>query len=288
MSNETYLDAMPPEDFEYSIASQIAYDYYDNDNDAEKTQEILDTYLEGYKFDEANSYNDASTIVRPNGSVILAFRGTRPTNPVDLAVDAGIMLGTHRSAIPAPSFIQAQNHYDQVKGIYNDVDLTGHSRGSTWANYIGRANNEKTVIFNPGETPFGLNYGGSNKTTVYKTNTFDLVSFSTKYYSDYNDVRIIPQSDPKDSWLGSHNLTNFLPNYEMLPLSSEPDTIIPIIPTKLEAPQKLELKIPNKEREIEFDKNQRFISNLCLEQPFLFECKKIKLKIKNKKIDKKK
>ena len=116
---EQNFDSMPREDMEYAIASQIAYDYYDNGNDAEQTQRALDNYLEGYTFDPENSYNDASTIVRPDGSAILAYRGTRPSNPIDLVVDAGILLGTHRSPIPAPSFIQAQNHYKQVKNIYN-------------------------------------------------------------------------------------------------------------------------------------------------------------------------
>jgi hypothetical protein len=51
MSENNNYDNMPQEDMEYSIASQISYDYYDNGNDAQKTQEILDTYLEGYTFD---------------------------------------------------------------------------------------------------------------------------------------------------------------------------------------------------------------------------------------------
>ena len=37
--SENY-DSMQTEDMEYSIASQISYNYYDNGNDAEKTQEI--------------------------------------------------------------------------------------------------------------------------------------------------------------------------------------------------------------------------------------------------------
>ena len=272
MDNTREYDSMPREDYEYSIASQVAYDYYDNGNDAEKTQQILDTYLEGYKFDKENSYNDASTIVRPDGSAILAYRGTRPTNPIDLVVDAGILLGTHRSPIPAPSFIQAQNHYNQVKSKYNNVDITGHSRGGTWGNYIARANGEKGVFFNPGETPFGLSYSGENKTRVYRTNTFDIVSISTHAYKDYNDIRIIPQTDPTESWLGSHNITNFLPSLDMLPLSREPDIIIP--------------NIPKREQEIkqqEYKQQERLVTNLCLEQPYLFECKKrpkLKKKIK--------
>ncbi len=264
MSNTREYDSMPTEDFEYSIASQIAYDYYDNNNDSQKTQEILDTYLEGYTFDAENSYNDASTIVRPDGSAILAYRGTRATNPTDLVVDAGIMVGTHRSPIPAPSFIQAQNHYNQVKNIYNNLDITGHSRGGTWASYIARQNGEKAVVFNPGETPFGFSYSGENNTRVYRTNTFDLVSFSTQGYSDYNDIRIIPQSDPMESWFGSHNLTNFLPGIDMLPLSSVPNVIIPNIPQRLQREEKL--------------MDTQFQIDICKEQPYLFECKKPKIK----------
>lgn len=256
MSETREYDSMPREDYEYSIASQIAYDYYDNNNDAQRTQEILDTYLEGYTFDPENSYNDASTIVRPDGSAILAYRGTRPTNPIDLVVDAGITLGSHRSPIPAPSFIQAQNHYNQVKSKYNNVDITGHSRGGTWGNYIARQNNEKAVVFNPGETPFGLSYSGENKTRVYRTNTFDLVSISTHAYADYNDIRIIPQSDPMESWLGSHNLTNFLPSIDMLPLSTEPNVIIPQQLRREEIKQTTQLQV-----------------DICKEQPYLYYCK---------------
>lgn len=273
MDNTREYDSMDRADYEYSIASQISYMYYDNGNDAEATQRALDTYLENYRFDPENSYNDASTIVRPDGSAILAYRGTRPTNAIDLAVDAGILLGTHRSYIPAPSFIQAQNHYNQVKSRYNNVDITGHSRGGTWANYIARQNGEKAVVFNPGESPFGLNYSKPSNTRVYRTNTFDLVSISTHAYRDYNDIRIIPQSDPMESWLGSHNLTNFLPTIDMLPLSTEPDVIIPKIP----------LSIPKQTQREEAKQDNKFEEDICKQQPFLFQCKKPKIKAQKKK-----
>jgi hypothetical protein len=250
-------DSMPQEDLEFSIASQISYDYYDNGNDAQKTQEILDTYLEGYTLDSELSYNDAATIVRPDGSVILAYRGTRPTNPIDLVVDAGIVLGTGRSAIPAPSFVQAQHHYDLVKSKYDNVDITGHSRGGVWANYIARNNGEKAVVFNPGESPIGFNYTGENKTRVYRTDTFDLVSISTHAYKDYDDIRIIPQTDDRSSWLGSHNLTNFLPSLDMLPLSKEQE-IFNISP-RIFKEEKREEKIIKKN-----------IEDLCATDPYLF------------------
>jgi hypothetical protein len=78
MSNEEILERMDAEDYEYSIASQLSYDYYDNGNDAEKIQKTLDTYLEGYVFDSDYSTNNSATFIRPDGSAILAYRGTRP------------------------------------------------------------------------------------------------------------------------------------------------------------------------------------------------------------------
>jgi hypothetical protein len=78
---------------EYSIASQLSYDFYDNGNDAEQIQKALDTYLEGYTFDPDYSNNNASTFIRPDGSAILAYRGTRPTNFDDINTDAAILAG---------------------------------------------------------------------------------------------------------------------------------------------------------------------------------------------------
>ena len=43
--SEENLNEMSREDYEYAIASQIAYDYFDNNNDAEATQRILDNYI---------------------------------------------------------------------------------------------------------------------------------------------------------------------------------------------------------------------------------------------------
>jgi hypothetical protein len=93
MSNEENYDSMPREDYEYSIASQLSYDFYDNGNDAEQIQRTLDTYLEGYVFDSEYSNNNASTFIRPDGTAILAYRGTRPTNFDDINTDAAILAG---------------------------------------------------------------------------------------------------------------------------------------------------------------------------------------------------
>lgn len=271
MSTEETYDSMPREDYEYSIASQLAYQYYDNNNDADQIQRALDTYLEGYTFVPDYSTNNASTFIRPDGTVILAYRGTRPTNLDDLNTDAAILAGQHRVDTPHPRFTEAINQYNLVKNHYYNVDLTGHSLGGTIADYIGRMNDERAIVFNPGETPFSLSVipaSQTSKTRIYRTNTFDVVSFANSMYPHAQSIRIVPQTVSSSDWFGSHSLNNFLPTLDMLPLSREPDIIIPT-------------PIPLQTQKKEYKSSEKFISNICLQQPYLFECqKKPKLKLK--------
>jgi len=294
MSNEQIYDAMPEEDYEYSIASQLAYDYYDNNNDAEAIQALLDTYLEGYTFDPDYSYNNASTFVRPDGSAILAYRGTRPTNLDDLNADAAIFAGQHRSDNEHPRFTEAVNHFYHVNEKYNNIDLTGHSLGGTLADYVGRLHDTKAVVFNPGETIFSTRVipaSQTSKTTIYRTNTFDTISFANSMYPHANAIRVVPQTIGTgyfSSWLNSHSLDNFLPPAYMLPLSSEPDVIIPSrVPIPVELPvvkQKMphkKLIEPTEQKELE---QEKLIKNICLEQPHLLLCMdRPKLKLIKKK-----
>jgi hypothetical protein len=278
--SEEILERMDAEDYEYSIASQLSYDYYDNGNDAEQVQKTLDTYLENYTFDPDYSTNNASTFIRPDGSAIIAYRGTRPTNFDDINTDAAILAGAHRTDTVHPRFVEALNHYNYVKAKYDNVDLTGHSLGGTLADYVGRMNDERAVVFNPGESPFSLSVipaSQTSKTRIYRTNTFDIVSFANSMYPHAQSIRVVPQTEGSgifDSWFNSHNLSNFLPSQDMLPLSFEPNIIIPSrIPIAVETKQKFK----QNER---FKQQEQFISNLCLSQPYLFECKKVKPKLK--------
>jgi hypothetical protein len=282
MSNEEILDSMPQEDYEYAIASQLAYMYYDNNNDADQIQKSLDTYMEGYTFDPEYSNNNASTFIRPDGTAILAYRGTRPTNLDDINADASILAGQHRTDIPHPRFVEAVNHYNYVKNKYPQLDLTGHSLGGMLGAYVGRMHDERAVVFNPGETPFSLSVipaSQTSKTRIYRTNTFDVVSFANSMYPHAQSIRVVPQTEGSgvfNSWFNSHSLLNFLPPQSMLPLSREPDIIIPSrIPIPVET-----WKETKQETKQEYKQDERFISNLCKEQPYLFECKKVKPKLK--------
>lgn len=265
MSEET-LNEMDVNDMEYSIASQLSYQYYDNNNDAEQIQRALDTYLDGYTFDPEYSTNNASTFIRPDGTAIIAYRGTRPTNFDDINTDASILAGQHRTDMPHPRFVEAVNHYNFVKDKYNNVDLTGHSLGGTLADYVGRMHDERAVVFNPGESPFSLSVipaSNTSKTRIYRTNTFDIVSFANSMYPHAQSIRVVPQTEGTgifDSWFNSHSLLNFLPSQDMLPLSTEPDVIIPDFR-------------PIQTQKQEYKQDIRFVSNLCKEEPYLFECK---------------
>jgi hypothetical protein len=253
---------MEEQDYEFSIASALAYDYYYSNMDDEKTQEALSHYMPGYELDTEQSTLNHIVIKRPDDSAILAYRGTDPSNPRDLFADAIILGGAHRDAIDLRDtrFNLAEQYYLDAKVKYTDVDLTGHSLGGAMGDVIGTKYGEKSVVFNPGASPMEFlnkNYPESTS-KVYKTNTLDLISMSSRGYA--NPIEI-PQTD-KGALpflnIKSHDIKNFLPSYDMLPLSFDgaPDIIIPSrIPI---ATTKEEVKEIIKEESIE----QQILCNL--------------------------
>tara|TARA_R110001606_G_scaffold187936_1_gene335538 strand:- start:2183 stop:3004 length:822 start_codon:yes stop_codon:yes gene_type:complete len=224
---------MEEQDYEFSIASALAYDYYYSNMDVDKTQEGLSHYMPGYKLDEELSTLNHIVIQRPDESAIVAYRGTDPTNPYDLFADAIILGGAHRDAVDLRDtrFNLAEQYYIDAKVKYGAVDLTGQSLGGTMGDLIGTKYGEKSVIFNPGASPMEFlnkNYPVSTS-KVYKTDTLDLISMSSRGYANPIEV---PQSErgalPFLN-IKSHDIKNFLPTYDMLPLNfdGDPDVIIP-------------------------------------------------------------
>jgi len=274
--------AVREEDYEYSIASQVAYDHYYNNQNTEKTQEILDHYIDGYKIDEELSNDIGVVLERPDGTAIVAYRGTDPTNPYDLTADALILLGYNKEegkSIPGSRFDNAENLYKSASEKYPFVDITGHSLGATTGDYIGRKYGENAIIFNPGVSPVEVTEERKPKTLtrIYTTDTFDLVSEMSNLYGDEVEHIIVKQTDPRSSFLGSHNLTNFLPSYNVLPLGSVETIVAP------EPPQPL---LSQKERnKLNDEMLQQYQQSLCLTLPDEYAfCKKPKLKKITKKL----
>lgn len=241
---------MEESDFEYSVASELAYNHYYNEQNTEQTKELLNNYLEGYNLDEDLSNDIAVTIVRPDGSAIVAYRGTDPSSGYDLTADALIALGIQREtgvAIPGSRFERAENLYKSASEKYTNTDLTGHSLGGTIAHYIGAKYGENFTTFNPGASPVELTETSRTKQAgrMYFTDTMDLLSASAEQaYGDNVDIRIVPQSVPKSQMLGSHSLQNFLPRQADLPLGPR-ITIRPTLPVTNSVRVKELLRVSN-------------------------------------------
>jgi hypothetical protein len=271
-------EGVKEEDYEYSVASELAYNHYYNNLNNEKTQELLNNYMEGYTIDQQLSNDMGIVIERPDGTAIVSYRGTDPSNPFDITADALIALGYNKEegrAIPGSRFDRAEQLYKSANEKYPFVDLTGHSLGGSLADYIGRKFGENATIFNPGVSPVEITAEGKPKslTRIYTTKTFDLVSQISNLYGDEVEHFIIPQTDPRSSFLGSHNLSNFLPPQSMLPLGLRETIIAPPVQPLL----------PQKERNrIQDQQLEQYKQSLCLTSPNEYAfCKKPKI-TKNK------
>lgn len=279
MSEYTSLPEMPPEDVPYAVASHIAYEYY-YDGDPVLTQDKLTSMMDTYTLDNELS-NDVGVVLKNNNnnSAILAYRGTDPTNIYDLNADAQLATGLDR-LLPFQTRLQrAEDMYKNVKNVYPNVTLTGHSLGSYLSDYISRKNNEKAVIFNPGLTPVTTHIlppMGAFKTIVYETDNFDVLSHSVhnRVYSSEVDLRTITQRENLTEWIGSHNLDSFLPKQRHI--VNENDT--------LQFPQFKQFK-PRFGKPVLPERPRTSINvnaDICKNEPYNVLCKK-KVKL-NKKV----
>ena len=274
-------EGVKEEDYEYSVASELAYNHYYNNLNNEKTQELLDNYMEGYNVDTQLSNDMGVVIERPDGTAIVAYRGTDPSNPFDLMADALIALGYNKEegrAISGSRFDRAEQLYQSANEKYPHTSLSGHSLGASLADYVGRKYGENAVIFNPGVSPVEITAERKPKslTRIYTTDTFDLVSQISNLYGDEVEHLIVKQTDPTRSFLGSHNLSNFLPPQSILPLGIQ-QTIIPNVPV-------VNPLLPQKERNrINDEMIEQYKQSLCLTSPDEYAfCKKPKIKITKK------
>ena len=276
---------MENEDYEYSIASRLAYDYYYN-QDAELTQRTLDTYITGYTLDTELSNENHVVIERPDGSAIVAYRGTDPTNPYDLMSDVLILGGAYKDAVDLQGtrFNLADQYYRDATTKYPDVNVTGHSLGGSMAVAIGSLYGAKSVVFNPGASPFemaGRTELPQHNAKIYKTDALDLVSMSERLYSNVIEVPMKESSTIPFFGLQSHDIKHFLPPVDRLPLDlSAPDVIIPSIKP-----------MPTERQEIkkEIKEEQKYVQKICELSPELapsicYDREKPKLKKIKKKL----
>ena len=106
---------MDKEDEEFAVASHIAYVNYNTNQIEAQTQ--LDKYLNGYTVDkDYENSNIGTTIIKPDGSAIVAFKGTDFNNIHDLTADVLVSTGYHRlkpkfQIIPNTRFSGADDYF---------------------------------------------------------------------------------------------------------------------------------------------------------------------------------
>ena len=109
----------------------------------------------GYDIDEELSDYKTKTYVK-DGVALVSYKGTDPTNIVDLDADVTIAIGTQRYN---PEFKKAVSLAQRAKEKYGTVYTTGHSLGGTKAIESANAIGGKAVVFNPGTGLFKLDTG---------------------------------------------------------------------------------------------------------------------------------
>lgn len=195
----------------------------------EETNKQINEVLPDHTLIPEFSDRDALTIKRPNGDLILAVRGTRPTNISDIISDEQILLNTK------------VNRVEKVDKIYNNlrqqnpnskITITGHSLGGYVANaladkYEFKDSKLDMVGFDVAASPLGIPdmliqgvahhvkqplLGGSEygNHRIYLTDTFDAISFINKIANYDDTIKILPQKVSRSNWLGSHAIDNYV------------------------------------------------------------------------------
>lgn len=133
----------------YALLSQEAYE---PKNNREKT---VNTY--NYDLDSSTE-RVAVYVSNSKKKIIIAFRGTVPSDKTDLLADTFI---TANQLEKSDSY---QRSYQVVQGVIKKypgytIELTGHSKGGSFALGISKKlplQDSKVVVFNPGFSPLGL------------------------------------------------------------------------------------------------------------------------------------
>lgn len=164
--------------------------------------------LRNFTLDKELSTKKNSVFVDSNtGEVVIAYKGTNPTNKEDLYDDLQIVLSREDST---SRFQKANDLYTKVEAKYGkeNVRIAGHSLGGAIAMYVGERNDVESHSFNPAISALRAmrTHGSNTKTSyVYRTKG-DPVSVGAHLNADSN--RRVIQVEQKDV-LDTHSIDNF-------------------------------------------------------------------------------
>lgn len=139
----------------------------------------------GFRVDEQLSGGDHSVFYDPvSKRSVVAFRGTQVNDFNDISADLSILAGNrgHKSFTEAHDVVRRANEKYGAK----NVTLTGHSLGGTKALHAQPLFDNRTVVFNPGASPFGESVAKKDNVRIVR-NRDDTISFG--YANSANETK---------------------------------------------------------------------------------------------------
>ena len=117
----------------------------------------LATTKKGYTIDPVLSNSDYITVIKPNGKVVVAFRGTNPSGTIKTGFGKGIIeplqwlnVGTGTEQIyDQHKLTPLKNSLIEKYGINNIEKITGYSMGATKAHRLADELGVESTLFNP-------------------------------------------------------------------------------------------------------------------------------------------
>jgi hypothetical protein len=201
------LDSMMYTEYLYAIFSHSAYRY------------LSETPIRRInEFTLHRGLSDPHSVVFTNEEklgvvtrIVVAFRGTDPSNVQDLMTDVMILFGKETTA---ERFRYASAKIERIQELYPEVPIVvcGHSLGGSLAIHVARRYNLSAYTYNPAQ---GLCHGYLQrlnrypKIRVYRINT-DMVSSLAGLENVSGLVLFPPREKTK-----SHSIVNFLPAIEI-------------------------------------------------------------------------
>lgn len=162
----------------------------------------------GYAYDPELSSMDTKVFVDKEGKPHIAYRGSVRAKE-DWLSNVNILLGGKSS-----KDIEAIETAKKVQSKYGQAPTTyGHSRGGRSAELAGEAVGGKTYTYNKASLPTDIFKRTRKEQTDIRTSK-DIVSLPSLFQSGGEKITI--QSNPFDSFLKAHELSNFKKNIKFI------------------------------------------------------------------------
>ena len=204
----------------FGLLAQSSYDTYYADTATANAK--LQEYLPAHSIIEEDTTKNSTVIQRINNDgsrdIIISYRGTDPTNVLDLMADAQIFAGNPDFLLGSPvgRFKQAEDTYLRIKEKYPDANImiTGHSLGAKEGLLVAEKYNIPAELFNVGSSPIDFlipNAEANPNITIYNVPS-DFISVSNRYDTSQKVIDV-PNKGNVFNPISPHSMDNFIPDW---------------------------------------------------------------------------